>query len=46
MTASCAKATTVPADAERCFFLRPGATKISVDGLSGTPVVRMFETRL
>ena len=46
MAATCAKAVTVPADSERCFFLKPGETKISIDALSGTPVVRMFETRI
>lgn len=44
MTASCAKAVSVPANTSRCFFLRQGATKVAVDATSGSPTVRMHET--
>lgn len=46
MTAACGKAVTVPANQERCFFLRAGVTTISVDTLSGTGRVQFHETRL
>jgi len=46
MTADCAKAVKVLANAERCFFLQVDAGVIGFSTTTGTGTVKVFETRM
>lgn len=43
-TASGADSIRVPQYVERCFWLKPSTTKVSVDAVTGTANIKMFET--
>lgn len=43
-TASGVDSIRVPQYVERCFYLQQGVTKVSVDAVTGTANIKMFET--